>query len=83
MITGIAAAAKNATQEATIKVMPSVTSYDGAGLLPNPIDVRAILGHDLPKTCDRVRAATPRGFVALSAIATCGLDLPRRSLAQS
>jgi hypothetical protein len=83
MIKGIAAAGKNATQEGTIKAMRSVTSYDGAGLLPNPIDFKTIFGHDLPKTCEWVMAAKPKGFVAQSATPTCGHDVPGTSLAQS
>jgi hypothetical protein len=83
MIKGIAAAGENATQEGTIKAMRSVTSYDGAGLLPNPIDFKTIFGHDLPKTCDWVMVAKPKGFVALSPTPTGRHDVPGTSLAQS
>jgi branched-chain amino acid transport system substrate-binding protein len=83
MIEGITATGNNLTQAATIKAMRSVTSYDGAGLLPRPINFKTIFGHDLPQTCEWVLQAKRTGFVPYSATAICGHDVAGTSLAKS
>jgi branched-chain amino acid transport system substrate-binding protein len=83
MITGIAAAGPHPTQAGTIKAMRSVISYDGGGLLPTPIDLKAIFGHDQAKTCDRVIVVQAKGFAPISTNPGCGHDVPGTSLAPS
>ena len=58
-------------------------SYDGNGLLPNPIDYSTIFGHNLPQLCTWYLQAQPNAFVPVSSQPICGRDIPGTSTASS
>jgi branched-chain amino acid transport system substrate-binding protein len=76
MIKGLQLAGKNPTQAAVIHDLRHLTSYNGDGLLPNPIDYSTIFGHDLPKECGWYMIARSQGFVPSSTQPVCGTDIP-------
>ncbi len=75
MIKGLQLAGKNPTRSAVIKDLRNLKSYNGNGLLPNPINYSTIFGHDLPKECGWYMLASKNGFIAPSSL-TCGTDIP-------
>jgi ABC-type branched-subunit amino acid transport system substrate-binding protein len=83
MIRGIQGAGKNPTSAAVIKALRSVKSYNGNGLLANPINYTTIFGHDVPKSCGWFLQAKTNGFVPVSKTPICGTDLPGTSTASA
>ncbi len=79
MIKGLQLAGPNPTRAAVIKDLRNVKSYDGNGLLPNPIDYSTIFGHDLPLACGWYLRAEKNGFVPISTQPVCGHDIPGTS----
>jgi ABC-type branched-subunit amino acid transport system substrate-binding protein len=75
MIKGLQLAGKNPTQAAVNKDLRNIKSYNGNGLLPNPINYSTIFGHDLPKACGWYMLASKNGFTPPSSM-TCGTDIP-------
>lgn len=76
MIRGIQLAGPNPTQATVIKKLRNIKSYDGNGLLPNPINYSTIFGKDLPLSCGWYMLAQKNGFVVSSSSPFCGPDLP-------
>ena len=83
MIKGLQLAGKSPTSSSVIKALRGITSYNGDGLLPNPINFTTIFGHDLPKSCGWFLQAKENGFVPVSSQPTCGTDLPGTSTASA
>jgi branched-chain amino acid transport system substrate-binding protein len=83
MIEGIQRAGKHPTDSGIIKALRSVTSYNGDGLLPNPIDYSTIFGHDPAESCGWYLRAEKSGFVPISSQPVCGKDLPGTTTVQS
>jgi ABC-type branched-subunit amino acid transport system substrate-binding protein len=81
MIEGLELAGKNRTNAHVIKALHGITSYNGDGLLPNPINFTTAFGHDLPKACEWVLRAKPSGFALTSATPLCGRDIKGTSTA--
>jgi branched-chain amino acid transport system substrate-binding protein len=83
MIQGLEMAGQNPTRASVIKALHGVTSYNGNGLLPNPIDYKTTFGHDLPKACEWVLQARKTGFALISKTPVCGSDIPGTSTASA
>ncbi len=82
-IKGLQVAGKNPQRTSFITNLRKVTSYDGGGLLPQPINYATIFGHDAPKTCDYFLEAQPSGFVPVGTGPICGPDIPGSATASS
>ncbi|MHB1583988.1 MAG: ABC transporter substrate-binding protein [Acidimicrobiales bacterium] len=76
MIKGLQLAGKNPTPAKVIKSLRGIKSYNGNGLLPEPIDYSTVFGHDLPKSCGWYLRAAKNGFVPTSSRPVCGTDIP-------
>lgn len=76
MIKGLQLAGKNPTQAGVIHALRGIKSYNGNGLLPQPINYSTIFGHDLPQACEWYMIAKPNGFVPASSSTFCGKDIP-------
>ena len=76
MIRGLELAGKNPTPARVIKSLRGIKSYNGNGLLPEPINYSTIFGHDLPKSCGWDLKAEKKGFVPISSRPVCGTDIP-------
>jgi branched-chain amino acid transport system substrate-binding protein len=83
MIKGLEGAGQNPTRAGVIKALHNITSYNGNGLLPNPIDYKTTFGHDLPKACEWVLQARKTGFALISKTPICGKDIPGTSTASA
>ena len=83
MIKGLELAGKNPTRAGVITALHGVTSYNGNGLLPNPINYKTTFGHDLPKSCEWVLQARKTGFALISKTPVCGSDIPGTSTASA
>jgi len=83
MLKGLQLAGPNPSRANVIKDLRNVKSYDGNGLLPNPIDYSTIFGHDLPQLCTWYLQAQPNAFVPVSSQPICGHDIPGTSTASS
>jgi ABC-type branched-subunit amino acid transport system substrate-binding protein len=81
MIKGIQTAGAHPTSAAIIKALRGLKSYNGNGLLPNPINYSTVFGHDLPKSCGWIVQAKSSGFVPTSKSPDCGTDIPGTSTA--
>jgi ABC-type branched-subunit amino acid transport system substrate-binding protein len=81
MIKGMQESGSKITTAGTIKALRSTKSYNGNGLLPQPINYSTIFGHDLPQECGWFMEAEAKGFVAVSSQPTCGTDIPGTSTA--
>jgi len=81
MIKGLELAGKNPTSAGVIKSLRTLKSYNGDGLIPNPINFTTAFGHDIPKTCEWVLQAEKSGFVLSSKTPICGTDIPGTSTA--
>jgi branched-chain amino acid transport system substrate-binding protein len=81
MIKGLELAGKNPSGAGVIKALHGLKSYNGNGLLPNPINFTTAFGHDLPKSCEWVLRAKPAGFALTSPTPICGTDIPGTSTA--
>jgi branched-chain amino acid transport system substrate-binding protein len=76
MIKGIQLAGPNPTQAAVIKELRGLKSYNGNGILPNPINYSTIFGKDMPQSCGWYLLADKNGFAPTSPNAFCGRDIP-------
>ena len=76
MIKGIQLAGPNPTQTTVIKKLRGLKSYNGNGILPNPINYSTIFGKDMPQSCGWYLLADKNGFAPTSANAFCGRDIP-------
>jgi hypothetical protein len=76
-------AGKNPTRAGVISALHHLKSYNGNGLLPNPVNYTTIFGHDQPQACGWYMKAESKGFVAASSKPTCGTDLPGTTTVQS
>ncbi len=83
MIQGLLGAGKNPTPAATIKVLRSVKSYNGNGLLPVPLDYSTNFGHDTSPACGWYLRAEKNGFALVSKKPFCGTDIPGTSTANA
>jgi branched-chain amino acid transport system substrate-binding protein len=73
MIDGLQRAGQNPTRLGVVKVLRTLKSYNGNGLLPVTINYSTVFGHDLPQ-CAWVLRAEKSGFVPVSSKAFCGTD---------
>ena len=83
MIKGLQLAGPNPTQAAVIHDLRNLKSYNGNGLLAQPINYSTIFGHDLPKACGWYMIAEKHGFVPSSTSPVCGTDIPGTTTVQS
>jgi branched-chain amino acid transport system substrate-binding protein len=83
MIQGLLGAGQNPTPAATIKVLRSVKSYDGNGLLPVPLNYSTNFGHDTSPACGWYLQAAKTGFSLVSKRPFCGTDIPGTSTANA
>jgi len=79
LIKGLEHAGPTPTHARVITALRDITSYNGNGLLPVPIDYSTIFGHDLPKQCSWIMRATKKGWVAVSTRPYCGTIIPESS----
>jgi branched-chain amino acid transport system substrate-binding protein len=83
MIKGLQLAGNNPSHASVISALRGITSYNGDGLLPEPIDFSTIFGHNLPQQCAWYLQARTNGFVPLSTKPVCGSYIPGTATAQS
>ena len=82
MIKGLQLAGKTPTQAGVISALRGLKSYDGNGLLPQPINFSSVFGHDLPKACGWYMIAGKTGFTPSSTQPWCGVDIPGTTTVQ-
>ena len=82
MIKGLELAGKSPTSSGVIHALRSMKSYDGNGLLAQPVNYSTIFGHDLAKQCSWYMVAKKKGFVPTSSTPWCGSDLPGTTTVQ-
>ena len=83
MLKGLQDAGSNPSSASVTKALRSIKSYNGNGLLPNPIDYATIFGHDPAKICGWFLQAKSNGFVPTSSQPFCGADIPGTSTVSS
>lgn len=76
MIKGIQLAGANPTSSKVIKALRNVTSYNGDGLLPVPVDFKTDFGKGPSESCGWFMQAQPKGFVAVSNTPLCSPYVP-------
>jgi branched-chain amino acid transport system substrate-binding protein len=79
MIRGLQGAGTNPTHASVIKSLRSIKSYDGNGLLANPVNYSTIFGHDPKELCIWLERAEKNGFVLVQNQPVCGTDIPGTS----
>jgi branched-chain amino acid transport system substrate-binding protein len=82
MIKGLQLAGHSPTRASVIKAIRGIKSYNGDGLLPQPINFSTIFGHNLPKQCSWYLQARKNGFVPLSSKPVCGTYIAGTATAQ-
>jgi len=83
MIKGMQGAGGTIAPAAVVKSLRSLKSYNGNGLLANPIDYSTIFGHDTPQDCGWFMKAETKGFVPVSSTPFCGTDIPGTATASA
>jgi ABC-type branched-subunit amino acid transport system substrate-binding protein len=76
MIQGLRGAGPNPTSAKVIRVLRSIKSYNGHGLLPVALDYATNFGHDTSPSCGWFLRAGKTGFKLVSRKPFCGTDIP-------